>query len=249
MQESENELPIAYDAYETMATYYFNGIDTKPYNADYERPATLSLLPDVRGKRVLDAGCAAGWYTSWLLEHGAQVTAVDVSPAMLEMTRRRVGDRARVIQADLSRPLTFLVDKSVDIVLSSLTLHYLKDWGPVMREFHRVLVPGGHLVFSVHHPFMDFTLFEREDYFATELLEDEWNTSEGKVKVHFYRRPLSQILALLLEAGFCLERLLEPFPTEACREKRPDVYQRLMTRPQFLFIRAVKGPLSKDGNR
>jgi hypothetical protein len=47
---------IAYDAYERLADTYAEMIDTKPHNAYLERPATLSLLPDVKGKRVLDAG-------------------------------------------------------------------------------------------------------------------------------------------------------------------------------------------------
>lgn len=51
-----------------MAEYYFKVIDTKSFNAYYERPGTLYLLPKVKDKNVLDVGCAAGWYTNWLLE-------------------------------------------------------------------------------------------------------------------------------------------------------------------------------------
>jgi SAM-dependent methyltransferase len=231
---------VSLDSYQQMADYYFSYVDTKPFNAYYERPGTLALLPEVKGKRVLDAGCAAGWYTAWLLDHGAQVTAVDLSPNMVERTHRRVGERARILQADLNLPLDDLADASFDVVLSSLTLHYLKDWTEVLSEFRRILVPGGTLVFSVHHPFMDFTVFKRENYFLTELLEDEWNTTSGPVKVHFYRRPLSRIVTAVLEAGFLLEKLSEPMPTEEFRAAQPEVYQRLTKRPQFLFLRARK---------
>jgi SAM-dependent methyltransferase len=231
---------VSLDSYQQMADYYFSYVDTKPFNAYYERPGTLALLPEVKGKRVLDAGCAAGWYTAWLLDHGAQVTAVDLSPNMVERTHRRVGELARILQADLNLPLDDLADASFDVVLSSLTLHYLKDWTEVLSEFRRILVPGGTLVFSVHHPFMDFTVFKRENYFLTELLEDEWNTTSGLVKVHFYRRPLSRIVTAVLEAGFLLEKLSEPMPTEEFRAAQPEVYQRLTKRPQFLFLRARK---------
>lgn len=231
---------VSLDSYQQMADYYFSYVDSKPFNAYYERPGTLALLPEVKGKRVLDAGCAAGWYTAWLLDHGAQVTAVDLSPNMVERTHRRVGELARILQADLNLPLDDLADASFDVVLSSLTLHYLKDWTEVLSEFRRILVPGGTLVFSVHHPFMDFTVFKRENYFLTELLEDEWNTTSGPVKVHFYRRPLSRIVTAVLEAGFLLEKLSEPMPTEEFRAAQPEVYQRLTKRPQFLFLRARK---------
>jgi ubiquinone/menaquinone biosynthesis C-methylase UbiE len=59
--------PIALDAYETLAAAYAAVIDTKPHNAYYERPATLSLMPEVKGKRVLDAGCGTGVYSEWLI--------------------------------------------------------------------------------------------------------------------------------------------------------------------------------------
>lgn len=235
---------VSLDSYEQMAEYYFSYVDKKPYNAYYERPATLSLLPDAAGKKVLDAGCAAGWYTEWLLEQGAaEVTAVDFSPAMIERTRRRVGDRARLVQGDLNEPLYFMENASADLVVSSLALHYLKDWKPVMSEFHRVLGADGTLVFSVHHPFMDFTVFNKENYFLTELLDDEWDVGTGKVQVQFYRRPLSSIITSVLEAGFTLEALLEPMPTEDFRQALPESYEKLTRRPQFLFIRASKAAL------
>ncbi len=240
-QEPErNKELVSYNSYEEMAEYYFKYVDTKPFNAYYERPATLSLLPDVKGKRVLDAGCAAGWYTHWLLDKGANVTAVDFSPNMIEMTKKRVGGKAKVIRADLNEPLDFIQDESMDIVLSSLALHYLKDWNPVMREFNRILKKEGELVFSVHHPFMDFTVFKRENYFMTELLDDEWDTHKGKVKVQFYRRPLSKIIAAVIEAGFVMGKLLEPMPTEQFKMEQPKVYDRLTKNPQFLFIKARK---------
>ncbi|MDF2874072.1 MAG: Methyltransferase type 11 [Sporomusa sp.] len=233
-----NEKPISFDSYEKMAEYYFEFVDTKPFNAYYERPATISLLPCVKGKRVLDAGCAAGWYSKWLLEQGADVTSLDVSPNMIEMTMKRVANKAEVIRADLNEPLNFITDRSFDIVLSSLTLHYLKDWNLVMAEFARILKYSGYLVFSVHHPFMDFTYFNRENYFLTELLEDEWETNKEKVKVQFYRRPLCKIISSVIDAGFTIEKLLEPMPTNKFKELQPKTYEELTQKPHFLFLRA-----------
>ncbi|MDS0526562.1 class I SAM-dependent methyltransferase [Clostridium sp. SHJSY1] len=235
-----NKDSVSLDSYDEMAEYYFNDVDTKPHNAFYERPGTLSLLPDVKGKRVLDAGCAAGWYTKWLLDNGAQVISIDFSENMIEMTKKRVGNKAEIIRADLNNTLDFIEDKSIDIIVSLLTLHYLKSWDIAMGEFHRILKDGGQLIFSVHHPFMDFTVFNRENYFLTELLEDEWNTTNGKVKVQFYRRPLSNIIEAVTGSGFVIEKLLEPMPTEEFKINNQATYDKLTKRPQFLFIRAKK---------
>lgn len=235
-----NKDSVSFDSYEEMAEIYFTYVDTKPYNAYYERPATISLLPEVKGNKVLDAGCAAGWYTKWLLDKGADVVAVDFSPNMIEMTKKRVRNKAEVIRADLNNPLDFIADKTIDIVLSSLTLHYIKNWNAVMSEFNRILKDYGQLIFSVHHPFMDFTEFNKENYFLTELLEDEWNTINGKVKVEFYRRPLCDIISSVTDSGFVIDKLLEPMPTEQFKNEMPDTYDKLTKNPQFLFIRAKK---------
>ena len=231
---------ISFNSYEEMAEYYFKHVDTKPFNAYYERSATISLLPQVKGKKILDAGCAAGWYTKWLLDKGASVIALDFSPNMIEMTKKRVGNKAKVIKADLNERLHFIEDESIDVILSSLTLHYIKNWNLVMSEFNRILKRDGQLIISIHHPFMDFTVFNKENYFLTELLDDEWNTNNGKVKVQFYRRPLSAIITPIIDAGFIIERLLEPMPIEEFKIAHPNTYDRLTKNPQFLFIRAKK---------
>lgn len=231
--------PIAYDAYEQLADSFAAKVDTKPHNAYYERPATLSLLPDVAGMHVLDVGCGPGAYAEWLLKHGATVTAIDASPAMIAHTQQRTGGRAQSRIADVSAPLDFLADASVDLVLCPLVLEYVADWAPVMREFRRVLVPGGLLVVSVTHPFADYTYFKSRRYFDVELVSAEWTGFGGRVRVPSYRRSLQDTLTPFMAAGFQLTRVLEPLPTEAFREADPRHYEELMQFPAFLCISAV----------
>ena len=58
---------------------------------DRMRSVMLSRLPeDLTGARVLDAGCGAGQMTAELAARGAHVTAVDISPALVEIARRRL---------------------------------------------------------------------------------------------------------------------------------------------------------------
>lgn len=223
-----------------MADAYEHSIDSDNlYNAEYERPAMMARLPeDLRDRKVLDAGCAAGWYTQQLLKRGADVVAVDMSQEMVNAAIRRVGQKAQVLCLDLEAALPF-EDESFDIVVSSLTLHYLKEWKEVFGEFRRVLKPEGQFLFSVHHPLTDIRILEDSAYFSTELIIDEWVKDGKTFTVPFYRRPLNVIVNSTLE-HFELRRLIEPLPTSTFRERDPERFEKLMKEPNFLMIEAVK---------
>jgi SAM-dependent methyltransferase len=205
-------------------------------NAAYERPALRALLNDVGGCDALDAGCAAGEHASWLAERGARVTALDASEAMVRLARERLGERARVLRADLDAPLPF-ADASFDLVVSSLTLHYLRDWLPALREFARVLRPGGRLVFSTHHPFA--TVAPGEAYHAVRLVDDAWEGfAASSVAVRYYHRPLERMLSDVLAAGFVLRGVREPQPTIAMAERDARLAARFREAPGFLIVDA-----------
>lgn len=242
MNKSDN--PIANEAYETLAEAYAAVIDTKPHNAYYERPATLSLLPEVRHKRVLDAGCGPGVYSGWLIEHGAEVIAIDASSKMVELAKQRLGSNFDVRQADLSKPLGFLDNSSFDIVLCPLVLEYIEDWSIPLTEFHRVLRSGGHVVLSVSHPSFDYIYFKSKRYFETELVASEWEGFEP-LRIHMpsFRRSLAATLNPIIEAGFRLERVLEPLPTAEFKRADPKHYEELSEQPCFLCMRGRKGSL------
>ena len=223
--------------YEGIAKKYADSQDTQPWNVHYERPGTLSLLPALDGLVVLDVGCGPGWYAEYLLKQEATVTAMDLNADFVALTKERVGDKAIVQQADLSEPLTFAENEAYDLIVAPLVLHYLKDWQPTLFEFCRVLKPNGKLVFSTHHPFMDFTLYEVDNYFGMQHIIDKWEVGT----MRFYRRPLTKISEDLEATGFVIERLLEPMPTEAFRKVHPKGFERLSNNPWFLFVRARKG--------
>lgn len=222
------------DCYEGKAIAYAKRVDASPHNACYERPAMLSMIPDIAGKAVLDVGCGSGWYVSALLELGGIVTAVDLDADFVALTRERVGESASVFQADVSEPLAFAEDGSFGCIVAPLVLHYIENWEPVLAEFARVLEPGGHLVFSTHHPTMDWKDSQSGNYFQQELLEDEWDIGV----VRFYRRSLTDMSKALWNAGFVIEELLEPKPTLAYAEINREWYERLLREPWFLVIRA-----------
>lgn len=226
-------------SYDDKAEEYLAAQETKPWTLFFERPSTLNFLPDVDGLDVLDAACGPGFYARHFVEQGARVVAFDLNPFFVERTRLRTDHRAQVLQADLAEPLTFCADSSIDLVVSILALHYLRDWLPTLREFQRVLRPGGGLIFSTHHPFTDLEMAVSDDYFATELLEDEWDIG----KVTFYRRSISTLTHDLFQAGFVIEVIDEPKPIQPPDGVEFRWYERALKRPQRLFVRARKPKL------
>ena len=221
-------------SYDTIAKKYAAQADEKPINVYFERPAFLSMLPDLAGKHVLDVGCGTGWHSEYAIAHGATVTAFDYNEHFVSLTQQRVGAKARVLRWNSAEPLTFAQDNEFDLILCSLVLHYIKDWEPMFAEFHRILKDGGQLIFSTHHPMTDYLLFECDSYFETELLHDEW-PEVGKVQ--FYRRPLSAMTQAILGAGFVMEQILEPQPLPALENIRPKFYAKLMQKPWRLMMR------------
>jgi ubiquinone/menaquinone biosynthesis C-methylase UbiE len=214
-------------------------VDSAPYNAHYERPATLALIPTIAGTHVLDAGCGSGFYSARLVQLGARVTAVDSSSEMIRHAREKLAgsDMVSFHVADLGKRLGFIRDASVDGILSPLVLHYMKDWRPTLLEFARVLKDGGWLVLSTHHPATEAVRFDVQNYFETAPITDYWSWV-GTVK--FFRRPLSAITNAITDAGFLIERLTEPLPDEIFRAEKPDAYERILKHPEFLLVKAVK---------
>lgn len=230
--------PIAADAFDRLAAGYDRQGDSKPFNAFLERPATLSLLPDVEGDRVLDAGCGAGHLAEELEARGASVVGVDVSNKMLTYAADRTAG-APLVRADLGSGLPF-VDDAFGGVASSLAFHYVRDWDSLFRELRRVLVPGGWLVFSIQHPHADFEEYDdARNYHEIERVSAVWSSFDEDVRVSAYRRPLAAVLNPPLDAGFDLDRLVEPTPTEDFRAVNPQRYEYEATHPNFLCLRFV----------
>ena len=95
-----------------------------------------------RGSRVLDAGCGAGAFVERAARRGAEVSAIDITPAFVELASRRVPG-ADVRLGDLqSLPWE---DETFDLVTGFNSYFYAEDPVAAFAEARRVLRPAGHL--------------------------------------------------------------------------------------------------------
>jgi SAM-dependent methyltransferase len=224
--------------YDAMARDFERHAADSLYNAHYDRPAVLDVIGEVTGMRVLDAGCGPGLYSEELLARGADLVAVDGSTAMVELARSRLGPQAQVVQADLGKALPF-EKAAFDLIVCALVIHHLDDREACLREFFRVLRRGGHVVLSTQHPTTDW-LRKGGSYFETKEEEDIWHRDGAAYTVSFWREPLTAFCAAITNAGFVIDRLVEPLPAATMRERSPEHWDKLHREPGFLVLRLLK---------
>jgi SAM-dependent methyltransferase len=217
------------------------GLDGAP-----EWPALRALLPDLRGRNVLDLGCGFGWFCRWARQQGAAyVVGIDVSEKMLARARATSEDPAiTYIRADMEQ--LDLPAASFDLVYSSLALHYVENLSDLISQVYHSLVPGGHLVFSVEHPIFTAPadpqwslntagrkIWPLDGYLDEGPRSTDW-LAKGVIKQH---RTLATYFNMLIGIGFTVSYVEEWGPSDeqiAAHSNWADERQR----PPFLLAAA-----------
>jgi ubiquinone/menaquinone biosynthesis C-methylase UbiE len=219
------------------------GLDGAP-----EWPALQALLPDLRGRNILDLGCGFGWFCRWARQQGAaRVLGIDVSEKMLSKGRADTVDPAiSYIRADMEK--LELSAAAFDVVYSSLALHYVENLQALIVQVHRSLVPGGALVFSVEHPI--FTAPSQPSWALDAAGRKTWPVdryldegprstnwlAEGVIKQH---RTLATYINMLVRIGFAISHVEEWGPTERQIAAEPN-WAVERQRPPFLIVAATR---------
>jgi len=212
------------------------------------------MLPDLKGKRVLDLGCGFGWHCVYAAEQGAAtVVGVDISGKMLAVAREKTSClNVSYIQAaieDYEYP-----ENSFDVVISSLAFHYVESFKDICNKVHRCLAEDGDFIFSAEHPI--FTAQGRQDWICDESGKKlHWPVDgyfyEGARTARFlgedvvkYHRTMTDYVNGLLLQGFYITGLREPTPPEEMLSE-PGMRDELR-RPMMLIVSAKKKP-AKEG--
>ena len=217
-------------------------------NEREEKPALYSLCPDLTGKAVLDLGCGYGEHCEEFLRRGASsVLGVDISEKMLEVATAEHPD-VKFIRGDIS-DLSF-INGVYGAVFSSLAVHYIEDFPKLCREVNGLLEPGGYFIFSQENPLTTsrkgghewardengkVQFMKLSDYARPGIRVSRWFV-DGVIKYH---RMFSDVVNALTDAGFHIERMLEPVPTEEYIRAVPEA-EKDYHKPNFLVVRARK---------
>nr|MBP8008331.1 methyltransferase domain-containing protein [Thiopseudomonas sp.] len=137
-----------------VAAAFSRAAETYDSVADFQRAVgarLLSLLPEsicpAHIQQWLDLGCGTGYFCEHLQQRfaSARGTGLDLAQGMLAFARTRCPDLSYICADAEQLPLQ---DNSQDLVFSSLALQWCTDFSKVLHEAHRVLKPGGVLLFS-----------------------------------------------------------------------------------------------------
>jgi len=104
---------------------------------------TSHLRPDMK---VLELGCGTGYFTKEAARSGAKITAIDISPELLEQAREEVPLDNVEFLVENAYEMSFS-DNSFDAVIGSSVLHHL-EIDEALKEIFRVLRPGGTVRFT-----------------------------------------------------------------------------------------------------
>ncbi len=206
------------------------------------------MLPNFKGKRVLDLGCGFGWHCQYTIEHGAvSVVGIDISEKMLAVAKQKTSKEIKYICESIENAK--FPKNSFDVVISSLAFHYLKSFNDIVKNVSMWLVKNGEFVFSVEHPV--FTAYGTQDWYYD---------SDGKIlhfpvdnyfyegkreaiflgeKVQKYHRTLTTYINSLLQAGFEITGVTEPQPDKTKLETVKGMKDELR-RPMMLIVSATK---------
>jgi SAM-dependent methyltransferase len=168
--------------------------------------AELGVLGDVEGKDVIELGCGTAYFSAWLAKRGARPVGLDVAPAQLETARRmqaETGIEFPLVEA--SAEDVPLGDASFDLALSEYGASTWADPAKWIPEAHRLLRPGGELIFLSNSPLSiicmpdEGKIEERLVRSQFELGRMQWPGEDEGVEYHLGH---GEMMRLLRDTGF-----------------------------------------------
>lgn len=206
------------------------------------------LLPNLENKRVLDLGCGFGWHLRYAIEEGASHgIGIDISKRMIDVAKEKTSsneiDYLLMPIEDMDFP-----NNSFDIVISSLSFHYIKSFKDVCLKINKSLISKGDFIFSIEHPI--FTANGSQDWYYDDAgVPVHWPVDryfeEGERTTNFlgenvlkYHRTLTTYVDTLIECGFLIKKIVEPKPAESLMHI--EGMKNELRRPMMLIISSQK---------
>ena len=195
-------------AWEMNAAYWDNYMGDKSnfFHVDLVRPKTDELLEYTTDDYILDIACGNGNYSEWLAERGVQVEALDYSPTMIELAKKRRHKVADMVNfnvcdaTDYNALMALRKPKPFTKAVANMAIMDISNIKPLFQAVYDLLDNGGSFVFSFHHPC--FTA-PNEEYFSPCTHKGVAIDGQPILQCYFHRS-LQDVLNIAFNSGFVL---------------------------------------------
>jgi 2-polyprenyl-3-methyl-5-hydroxy-6-metoxy-1,4-benzoquinol methylase len=202
-------------------------------------PVLFSLLGDVTGKTILDAGCGQGYLSRLLAKRGALITGIEPGTQWYTYAVQREQTEAlgiTYLQADLSTwpPIR----NNFDFVIANMVFMDIPAYLPALHNCVAALKHQGQLIFSILHPCFEESGAEWQHKGYVEIRDYFQERAVKQTYGHFIHRPLSTYLNSVIQAGCSIQTVIEPQLDEnIAREHQAERYWHV---PGYIVICAIK---------
>ena len=215
-----------------------------------EKPSLFAMLPDLNGLDILDLGCGYGENCYKFHKMCAKsVLGIDIAGKMLNVAKSEHSaeniNYINMAMEDISG-----LDMKFDLIISSLAIHYIKDFDKLVRDVNVLLKAGGTFIFSQEHPIntapQPFLGWERDadgnvlyyklmNYNISGRRTNKWIIDD----VVKYHRKFADIINGLVMNGFKIAEVCEPLVSDEAIKADPS-YIKNHHKPNFLIVKSVK---------
>lgn len=172
-----------------------------------EEKSIKDFMPNVKNKEVLDFGCGTGRYTIPLAKRGANITAIDLTPNMIKLAKKKAKKEKLNINFKNINLTKFKPDKEFDLIISMLVLDHIKNLEKAIFVISKASKVGTEVIISNIHP---------------EIMQGNANKKTGRAqgylvegfKTDQFYHPLEEYVNLFLKYGFILKKIKDIFPDE-----------------------------------
>ena len=238
-QPADYALPLA-EGWDSHAQEWIAWTRTRLDGYKSHRKTFLPLIPSPHHLTV-DVGCGEGRVSRDLQTLGHRVVAIDRSFAMSRSAAAHPVEPVPAIVADAAE--LPLATGTADCVVAFMSLHDIDNMPTAVKEIARVLTVGGHLVMAIVHPINSAGHFpgDKDDATRPFVIDESYTQAKRYIttraregltmgSAHGEHRPLQAYTEALTDAGFVINRLLEPTSADT-----GDKWHRI---PLFLHILA-----------
>jgi 2-polyprenyl-3-methyl-5-hydroxy-6-metoxy-1,4-benzoquinol methylase len=199
----------------------------------------LAVAGSIEGHTLLDAGCGAGHLSVILADHGASVTAIDVSEPLIGIARdRHSHERINYLCRDIAKGLPEY-GNTFDLVVANLVLNDTPEYSQFIRTMGQSTKPGGLAVVTINSPYSAVIRGKVADYADSGVCVEYAGLARAGIHVNYYHRTMEELVQAIHDAGYLIERLEDLIPGPSAE---PSQFAEKFRHSPYLMLLSLRKP-------